>query len=99
LEPVDVTITAQFPKRTILRRDFTEAWFRVPKSTFKITAGSFEEITFIPDIGKVIGDKRDNTRFIDGALNITVKRKDGTSDTKTFKTKLKVAHPKSYDGF
>jgi hypothetical protein len=99
LEAVDVTITAQFPKRTILRRDFTEAWFRVPKSTFKITAGSFEEITFIPDIGKVIGDKRDNTRFIDGALNITVKRKDGTSDTKTFKTKLKVAHPKSYDGF
>jgi hypothetical protein len=104
LEAVDITITTQFPTMryfslTSGTRDITEAWFRVPKSTFKITAGSFEEITFIPDTSKVIGDKRDNTRFIDGALNITVKRANGTSDTKTFKTKLKVAHPKSYDGF
>ena len=91
LEAVNITITTQFPN--------TEAWFRVPKSTFKITAGSFEEITFIPDTSKVVGDKRDHTRFIDGSLNITVKRANGTSDTKTFKTKLKVAHPKSYDGF
>ena len=99
LEAVDITITTQFPKIKILGRDYTEAWFRVPKSTYKITAGSFEEITFIEDPGKVLGQKRDNTRFVEGALNITVKRKDGTSDTKTFKTKLKVAHPKSYDGF
>ena len=99
LEDVDITITTQFPKVTILRREFSEPWFRVPKSTFKITAGSTEEITFIEDPGKVLGDKRDNTRFVDGVLKITVKRKDGTSETKDFKTKLKVAHPKSYDGF
>jgi hypothetical protein len=96
---VDITITTQFPKIKILGSEFTEAWFRVPKSTYKITAGSFEEITFIEDPGKVLGQKRDETRFVEGALNITVKRADGTSDTKTFKTKLKVAHPKSYDGF
>jgi len=99
LEDVDITITTQFPKIKILNREFSEAWFRVPKSTFKITAGSTEEITFIEDPGKVLGDKRDNTRFVDGVLKITVKRKDGTSETKDFKTKLKVAHPKSYDGF
>ena len=99
LEAVDITITTQFPKIKILGRDYTEAWFRVPKSTYKITAGYFEEITLIEDPGKILGQKRDNTRFVEGALNITVKRKDGTSDTKTFKTKLKVAHPKSYDGF
>ena len=99
LEAVDVTITAQFPKVRIRNRELSEPWFRVPKSTFKITAGSTEEITFIEDPGKVLGDKRDNTRFVEGVLKITVKRKDGTSETKDFKTKLKVAHPKSYDGF
>jgi hypothetical protein len=99
LEAVDITITTQFPQIRVLGYTTTEAWFRVPKSTFKITAGSFEEITFIEDPGKVLGNARDNTRFVDGALNITVKRADGTSDTKTFKTKLKVAHPKSYEGF
>ena len=99
LEDVDITITTQFPKITILGRDYTEAWFRVPKSTYKITAGSTEEITFIEDPGKVLGNKRDNTRFVEGVLKITVKRKDGTSETKDFKTKLKVAHPKSYEGF
>jgi nucleotidyltransferase/DNA polymerase involved in DNA repair len=99
LEDVDITITTQFPTIKIRRREFSEPWFRVPKSTFKITAGSTEEITFIEDPGKVLGDKRDNTRFVEGVLKITVKRKDGTSETKDFKTKLKVAHPKSYDGF
>ena len=99
LEAVDITITTQFPKITTLRRDFTEPWFRVPKQSFKITAGSFEEITFIEDPGKVFGNARDNTRFVEGSLNITVKRANGTSDTATFKTRLKVAHPKSYDGF
>ena len=99
LEAVDITITTQFPKVRIRDREFTEPWFRAPKSTYKITAGSFEEITFIEDPGKILGDGRDHTRFVEGALNITVKRADGTSDTKTFKTKLKVAHPKSYDGF
>jgi hypothetical protein len=99
LEAVDITITTQFPKITTLRRDFTEPWFRVPKQSFKITAGSFEEITFIEDPGKVFGNPRDNTRFVEGSLNITVKRANGTSDTATFKTRLKVAHPKSYDGF
>lgn len=99
LEPVTVTFTTQFPKVKILNREFTEAWFRVPKSTYTISAGSTEEITFIEQPEKILGEKRDNTRFVDGALNITVTRADGTSDTKTFKTKLKVAHPKSYDGF
>ena len=99
LEAVDITITTQFPKVRIRDREFTEPWFRAPKSTYKITAGSSEEITFIEDPEKILGDGRDHTRFVEGALNITVKRADGTSDTATFKTRLKVAHPKSYDGF
>jgi hypothetical protein len=46
-----------------------------------------------------LGNARDNTRFVEGSLNITVKRANGRSDSATFKTRLKVAHPKSYDGF
>lgn len=106
LEPVTVTITPQFPVRQVIgrnpdgtRKTSSEPWFKVPKSTYTITANSTEEITFIEQPDKVGGDKRDNTRFVEGSLNITVKRADGTADTKTFKTKLKVAHPKSYDGF
>jgi hypothetical protein len=34
--------------------------------------------------------------FYDGSLTITIKRKDGTTETKSFTTNLKVAHPKSY---
>ena len=103
LEPVTVTLTASFPKAKVSSIfstvDVAQAWFSIPKSTFTITAGSFEEITFIDTPNKLAIEKRDKTIFYDGALNIAVKRADGFSDTKTFKTKLKVAHPKSYDGF
>jgi hypothetical protein len=104
LEPVTVTLTASFPKAKTssifsLDVEVSQAWFSIPKPTFTITAGSFEEITFIDTPNKLAIEKRDKTLFYDGALNITVTRADGFSDTKTFKTKLKVAHPKSYDGF
>jgi len=91
LEPVNVIITATFQQ--------SQRWFRIPKSNFKITAGSTEEITFIDTPGNLNYDKRDKTVFVDGVINITIGRADGTSETKDFKTKLKIAHPKSYDGF
>ena len=91
LEPVNVTITATFKDN--------QKWFSIPKSTFKITAGSTEEITFIDTPNNLSYGKRDKTIFVDGVLNITTRRADGTSETKDFKTKVKIAHPKSYDGF
>ena len=91
LEPVDVTIAATFQQN--------QKWFSIPKPTFNITAGSTEEITFIDTPNNVKYDTRDKTIFVDGVLNITIKRGDGTSETKDFKTKIKIAHPKSYDGF
>ena len=91
LEPVSVTITATFKDN--------QKWFKIPKSTFNITAGSTEEITFIDTPENLSIGKRDKTIFVDGILNITIKRADGTSETKDFKTKVKIAHPKSYDGF
>lgn len=103
LEPVTVTLTTKFRTETLttfLNAYVKEqAWFKAPKESFKISAGSTEEITFIETPEKVLVDKRGNTEFFDGVLNIKVTRADGTSDSKDFKTRLKIAHPKSYDGF
>jgi hypothetical protein len=103
LEPVTVTLTTKFRTETLTSIFSTavkeQAWFKAPKESFKITAGSTEEITFIETPEKVLIDKRGNTEFFDGVLNIKVTRADGTSDSRDFKTRLKIAHPKSYEGF
>lgn len=88
LEPVDVVIAATF--------DQNQKWFKIPKSTFRISAGATEEIEFVATPEGTSYGKRDNTVFYNGALTITVKRADGSSETKSFKTELKIAHPKSY---
>lgn len=103
LEPVTVTLTTKFRAESITtfggEYKSDQAWFKAPKESFKITAGSTEEITFIETPEKIIFAKRQNTEFFDGVLNIKVTRADGTSDSKDFKTRLKIAHPKSYEGF
>jgi hypothetical protein len=91
LEPVDITINATY--------DQGQRWFSIPKSSFKMSPGATEEITFLANIPGISFGKRDNTVFYNSALTITVKRADGTSETKSFKHALKVAHPKSFDGF
>lgn len=88
LEPVDVVIAATF--------DQNQKWFKIPKSTFRISAGATEEIEFVATPEGTSYGKRDNTVFYNGALTITVKRADNSSETKSFKTELKIAHPKSY---
>jgi hypothetical protein len=103
LEPVTVTLTTKFRAESITtfagQYKSDQAWFKAPKESFKITAGSTEEITFIETPEKIIFSKRQNTEFFDGVLNIKVTRADGTSDSRDFKTRLKIAHPKSYEGF
>jgi predicted nucleic acid-binding Zn-ribbon protein len=103
LEPVTVTLTTKFRAESIStflnEYKSDQAWFKAPKESFKITAGSTEEITFIETPEKIIFAKRQNTEFFDGVLNIKVTRADGTSDSRDFKTRLKIAHPKSYEGF
>lgn len=103
LEPVTVTLTTKFRAESITtfggEYKSDQSWFKAPKQSFKITAGSTEEITFIETPEKIIFAKRQNTEFFDGVLNIKVTRADGTSDSKDFKTRLKIAHPKSYEGF
>lgn len=91
LEPVDITINATY--------DQNQRWFKIPKPSFKMSPGATEEITFLANIPGISFGRRDNTEFYNSALTITVKRADGTSETKSFKHALKVAHPKSYDGF
>lgn len=91
LEPVKVTITPVFSEN--------QKWFSVPKTNFEISPGATEKIKFVETPSGISYGKRDNTKFYDGTLDIKIDRKDGTSETKSFKTKLKVAHPKSYDGF
>jgi hypothetical protein len=88
LEPVDITIAATWDKN--------QRWFSIPKSSFKISPGATEEIQFVATPQNTSYGKRDNTVFYNAALTITVKRADGTSETKSFKTELKIAHPKSY---
>jgi hypothetical protein len=88
LEPVQVSITANWGQN--------QRWFSIPKANFEISPGATERIKFIGTPNGVSFGKRDNTVFYDGSLTITIKRKDGTSETKSFTTNLKVAHPKSY---
>jgi hypothetical protein len=103
LEPVTVTLTTKFRAESITtfggEYKSDQSWFKAPKQSFKITANSTEEITFIETPEKIIFAKRQNTEFFDGVLNIKVTRADGTSDSRDFKTRLKIAHPKSYEGF
>jgi hypothetical protein len=103
LEPVTVTLTTKFRAESITtfggEYKSDQSWFKAPKQSFKITANSTEEITFIETPEKIIFAKRQTTEFFDGVLNIKVTRADGTSDSKDFKTRLKIAHPKSYEGF
>lgn len=88
LEPVSVVIAATF--------DQNQKWFKIPKSNFSISTGATEEIEFVATPENTSYGKRDNTVFYNAALTITVTRADGTSETKSFKTELKIAHPKSY---
>ena len=88
LESVQVSITANWNQN--------QRWFSIPKSNFEISPGATERIKFIGTPNGVSFGKRDNTVFYDGSLTITIKRKDGTSETKSFKTSLGVYHPKSY---
>jgi hypothetical protein len=88
LEPVQVSITANWNQN--------QRWFSIPKSNFEISPNATERIKFIGTPNGVSFGKRDSTVFYDGSLTITIKRKDGTSETKSFKTSLGVYHPKSY---
>ncbi len=88
LEPVTITISATFAPN--------QKWFSIPKSTFSITPGSKEEISFTATPANTSYGKRDNTINHIGNISIKVDRKDGTSETKQFKTNVKIAHPKSY---
>ena len=88
LEPVQVSITANWNQN--------QRWFSIPKSNFEISPNATERIKFIGTPNGVNFGKRDHTVFYDGSLTITIKRKDGTTETKSFTTNLKVAHPKSY---
>jgi hypothetical protein len=91
LEPVTIKINATWDKN--------QRWFSIPKSNFQISPGATEEIAFVATPQNTSYGKRDNTTFYNAALTITVDRADGTSETKSFRTALKIAHPKSYDGF
>jgi hypothetical protein len=88
LEPVQVSIVPVW--------DQNQRWFSIPKANFEISPGATEKIKFIDTPNNISYGKRDHTVNYEGSLNITIKRKDGTSETKSFKTNLKVAHPKSY---
>ena len=88
LEPVQVSIVPVW--------DQNQRWFSIPKTNFEISPGATERIKFIDTPNNISYGKRDHTVFYEGSLNITIKRKDGTSETKSFKHALKVAHPKSY---
>jgi predicted nucleic acid-binding Zn-ribbon protein len=88
LEPVDIIIAATYDKN--------QRWFSIPKSSFKISPGATEEIQFVATPQNTSYGKRDHTVFYEASLTITVRRADGTSETKSFKTSLGIYHPKSY---
>ena len=89
LEPVNVTLSPTWNNN--------QRWFRIPKASFSISPGATEEIEFVATPENVSYGKRDHTTDYNAGLTISINRADGTSETKSFSTRLTIAHPKSYD--
>ena len=88
LEPVLIKFSATW--------ESNQNWFDYPTNAFEIPAGGTQKIQFVDQESRIQWGRRDHTKHFGGTFSITVTRKDGTSETKQFKTDLKVAHPKSY---
>lgn len=75
-----------------------QRWFSIPKSSFTIAAGQNDKVGLTITPGGCSFDKRDKSVEHMGTLKIKVKRlADNTEETKEYKTRIGIMHPKSYD--
>lgn len=88
IEPVTIEITTNFKQN--------QRFFSVPKTNFEIAAGGLETINFTATPQNTSYGTRDKTISHNGSISFTVKRKDGTQETKTFNTEVGIFHPKSW---
>ena len=101
----EVSITITHTKPTGLGNN--PDWLVIPETSFNIAAAGTKDITLsINHKGGNGIDSKPNTGFFewgsshsaayDGSMKITVKRLDGTSDSKDFKTRFGKMHPDSF---
>lgn len=86
---VQVSITTQFGDN--------QKWFSVPKTNFTIAANQSEKLELKITTGGCRYGKKDNSRFYQGTMKITIKRtSDGSEESKEYKLQIGIMHPKSY---
>lgn len=74
-----------------------QKWLSVPKTNFNVTAGQTEKLALTITPGGCRYGKRDSSKFIQGTMNIKVKKtSDGSEQSKEYKMQIGIMHPKSY---
>lgn len=74
-----------------------QRWFSLQKSSFTIAAGQNDKVALTITPGGCKFDKRDSSAEYYGTLKVKVKRlADNTEETKEYKTRIGLMHPKSY---
>lgn len=87
---VQIEITTTFTPK--------QRWFSLAKSSFTIAAGQNDKVALTLTPNGCDFDKRDSSVEHFGTLKIKVKRlADNTEETKEYKTRVGIMHPKSYD--
>lgn len=102
-ETIEFTNNDKFPITFNINTVFGQKgkWFKLPETSFNVEPGSTKSLK------PVLYDGRPPLKFSDrehssddiGSIVIEVVRKDNSTKSKSFKTKLMLRHPDSYPGF
>jgi len=86
---VQIEITVTYPPN--------QRWFSIPKSSFVVKAGANDKVGLTMTPGGCDFGKRDSSVEYFGTLKVKVKRtSDNTEESKEYKTRVGIMHPKSY---
>lgn len=103
-ETIEFTNNDKFPINININTTFDSEkgkWFALPETNFTLGAGStksLKPILYSERPPLKFGD-RENSSDAFGNIVIEVVRQDGSTKSKSFKTKLMLRHPNSYPGF
>jgi len=89
--PITINITATF--------DSKGRWFNIPTSQITLNPGEAKDVQNVITPNTVSYGKNDNSSAHYGTINISVVRKDGSTKSKDYKTKLNLSHWKSFPGW
>lgn len=102
-ETIEFTNNDKFPITINIKTAFGRkgVWFKLPETNFSVAAGSTKSLKPVIYDGRPplnYGDREHSSDDI-GSIVIEVVRKDNSTKSKSFKTKLMLRHPDSYPGF